>query len=117
MDTGTEAGLSPLELFIREYLDKTGGVWEEVEPQLYDVVLPEGAELPAGRGSENGILKLAFDPEALPEHPTSQLASFGTPLVDRLLHDAIQRGRAGQFYIVGMNLQPHDLLGRVRRSL
>ena len=109
--------LSPLELFIREYLDKTGGVWEEVEPQLYDVVLPEGAELPAGRGSENGILKLAFDPEALPEHPTSQLASFGTPLVDRLLHDAIQRGRAGQFYIVGMNLQPHDLLGRVRRSL
>jgi hypothetical protein len=117
MDTGTESGLSPLELFIREYLDKTGGVWEEVEPQLYDVVLPEGTELPAGRGSENGILKLAFDPEALPEHPTSQLATFGTPLVDRLLHDAIQRGRAGQFYTVGLNLQPHDLLGRVRRSL
>ena len=86
---------SPLELFLREYLDKTGGAWDEVEPQVYDVALPDGTELPTGRGNDSGVLRLAFDPEALPEHPSAQLVSFGTPLVDRLLSDALQRGRAG----------------------
>ena len=57
-----------------------------------------------------------FDPEALPEHPSAQLASFGTPLVDRLLDDAVKRGRGGQFYLVGQNLQPHDLLNRLRAT-
>lgn len=108
---------SPLESFLREYLDKTGGVWDEVEPQVYDVALPAGTELPTGRGSDSGVVRLTFDPEALPEHPSAQLASFGTPLVDRLLSDALQRGRAGQFCVVGLNLQPHDLLTRLRRSI
>jgi hypothetical protein len=106
-----------LESFLREYLDKTGGVWDEVEPQVYDVALPAGTELPTGRGSNSGVVRLTFDPEALPEHPSAQLASFGTPLVDRLLSDALQRGRAGQFAVVGLNLQPHDLLTRLRRNL
>ena len=107
---------SPLEAFQRDYLDKTGGIWEEVEPQVYDMVLPYGTTLP-GRGGEGSVIRLTFDPEALPEHPAAQLASFGTPLVDRLLDDAVKRGRRGQFYLVGQNLQPHDLLNRVRRSL
>ena len=107
---------SPLESFLREYLDKTGGIWEEVEPQVYDMVLPAGTELP-GRGGESGVVRLTFDPEALPEHPTAQLASFGTPLVDRLLSDAVMRGRGGQFYLVVQNLPPHDLLNRLKRSL
>jgi hypothetical protein len=108
---------SPLETFLRDYLDKTGGVWDEIEPQVYDVMLPAGTELPTGRGGDSGVLRLTFDPEALPEHPSAQLASFGTPLVDRLLHDAVQRGQAGQLYLVGLNLQPHDLMGRLRRGL
>jgi len=83
--------ISPLESFLREYLDKTGGIWEEVEPQVYDMVLPEGTELP-GRGGDVGVVRLTFDPEALPEHSSAQLASFGTPLVDRLLNDAVKRG-------------------------
>ncbi len=109
-------GGSPLERFLREYLDKTGGVWDEVEPQVYDVVLPAGAAWPAGRGGDSGVVRLALDPEALPEHPAAQLVSFGTPLVDRLLDDALDRGRAGTFYLVGLNLQPHDLPARLRRS-
>jgi hypothetical protein len=111
------SGVSPLESFLRDYLDKTGGVWDELEPQVYDVILPAGTELPTARGSDSGVVRLTFDPEALPEHPSAQLASFGTPLVDRLLQDAIHRGRAGQFYLIGLNLQPHDLQARLRRSL
>ena len=108
--------VSPLESFLRKYLDKTGGIWDEVEPQVYDMVLPEGTELP-GRGGDGAVIRLTFDPEALPEHPSAQLASFGTPLVDRLLSDAVSAARGGQFYLVGQNLQPHDLLNKLRRSL
>ena len=39
--------------------------------------------------SDSGVVRLTFDPEALPEHPSAQLASFGTPLVDQLLNDAL----------------------------
>jgi hypothetical protein len=112
-----ETTVSPLEVFLRDYLETAGGVWDEVEPQVYDVLLPDGAQVPAGRGNADGVVRLAFDPEALPEHPSAQLASFGTPLVDQLLGDALQRGRAGHFYLVGLNLQPHDLSQRVRRAV
>jgi hypothetical protein len=38
------ASHSPLEEFVRDYVDVTGGVVEEIEPQVYDVLLP-GEEL------------------------------------------------------------------------
>ena len=63
------------------------------------------------------MVRLAFDPEALPEHPSAQLASFGTPLVDRLLADAMRRGRFARLYFIGLNLVPHDLANSVRRAL
>ena len=43
------------------------------------------------------MVRLVFDPEAIPEHPGAQLASYGTPLVDRLLADAVDRGRHSCF--------------------
>lgn len=103
---------SPLETFVRDYVEATGGVWDEVEPQVYDVLLP-------GVGDADGreVVRIAFDPEALPEHPGAQLASYGTPLVDRLLADAVTRGRYARLYVVGLNLTPHDLAGLCRRAL
>jgi hypothetical protein len=110
--TGLWTPHSPLEEFVRDYVEVTGGVWEEVEPQVYDVLLP--AAEPAG-GEE--ALRIAFDPEALPEHPGAQLASYGTPLIDHLLADAVARGRFARLYVIGLNLTPHDLAGRARRAL
>src|SRR5262249_9953649 len=81
---------------------------------VYDVILPPSRD---DKTASEMVLRLTFDPEALPEHPGSQLASFGTPLIDRLLEDAVRRGRSRQFYLVGLNLNPHNLTGRVRRSL
>jgi hypothetical protein len=111
----TAAAHSPLEEFVRAYLETAGGAWEEVEPQVYDVLLPavEGD----GATTESSLARIAFDPEALPEHPGAQLASFGTPFIDHLLQGAVQRGRAAHFYLVGLNLAPHGLAGRVRRAL
>src|SRR5262249_26379540 len=94
-------------------LETTGGAWDEVEPQVYDVMLPSAV----GSEAPGGLLRITFDPEALPEHPGAQLASFGTPFVDRLLADAVERGRSGRFYLAGLNMPPHARAGRARRSL
>jgi hypothetical protein len=107
---------SPLEGFVRDYVDVTGGVWDEIEPQVYDLLLFAEGSGPETSRMDREIVRVAFDPEAIPEHPAAQLASFGTPLMDRLLRDAMQRGRFTQMYIVGLNLTPHDLSGRVRRA-
>jgi hypothetical protein len=109
-DAPTAAGPgTPLEAFLRDYAEVVGGLWDEVEPQVYDLMLPAGAEL--------DVVRVAFDPEALPEHPGAQLASFGTPLVDRLLADAAARGRTGDQSMVGLNLSTQGLSGRVGRAL
>ncbi len=108
---------TPLEAFVRDYVETTGGVWDEVEPQVYDVLLPPEATQQSLDVGGREIVRMAFDPEALPEHPGAQLASFGTPLIDRLLADAMQRGRSAQFYLVGLNLTPHDLATRIRRAI
>ena len=100
---------SPLEAFLRDYAEVVGGLWEEVEPQVYDLILPGGGE--------PEMVRVAFDPEALPEHPGAQLASFGTPLVDRLLADAVARGRSGSLHLVGLNPNPPGLAAQVGRAL
>jgi hypothetical protein len=112
--SSTSEAHSPLEAFLRDYADVAGGVWDEVEPQVYDLMLPASG----GRDAEEAeIVRVAFDPEAIPEHPGAQLASFGTPLVNRLLTEAVRRGRHAELYMVGLNLAPQGLAGRVRRAL
>jgi len=105
---------TPLEDFLRGYLETIGGDWDEIEPQVYDVLVPSGGSLFESTG---GVLRLTFDPEAIPEHPGCQLASFGTPLVDSLLADALRRGQSACFHLVGINLSAHGLDTRARRAL
>lgn len=99
------APLAPLEQFVRDYVEARDGAWDEIEPQVYDLLI--GPEL----------IEVAFNPEALPEHPRAQLASFGSPLIDKLLNDASERWRSVSFHRVGLNLHPHDLESRVRRPV
>jgi hypothetical protein len=113
----SRAAVSPLEDFVRSYLETIGGAWDEVEPQVYDVLLPSGEAAALFPAADGALPRITFDPEALPEHPGTQLASFGTPFIDQLLNDAIRRGRPARFYLVGLNLAPHDLAVRVRRAL
>jgi hypothetical protein len=113
----SEVALSPLERFVRAYLEAAGGAWDEIEPQVYDVLLPPGVEGAGPATPAGGVLRISFDPEALPDHPGAQLASFGTPFIDRLLADALQRGRSARFWLVGLNLTRHDLATRLRRAI
>ena len=80
------------------------GVWDEIEPQVYDVLLD--AEL----------MRLAFDPDALPEHPQAQLATFGSPLFDRLLVDAADRWNSAVCYRVGLHPVPRKLEALLERA-
>ena len=113
----SEVVLSPLEQFVRAYLEATGGVWDEIEPQVYDVLLPPGMEGTGPATAASGVVRISFDPEALPDHPGTQLASFGTPFIDRLLTDALRRGRSARFWLVGLNLTGRDLTTRIRRAI
>jgi hypothetical protein len=100
-----EEPLSTLEQFVRDFAEARDGAWDQIEPRVYDVLV----------GSE--ITRVAFDPEALPEHPQAQLASLGSPLLDSLLADAAERWRCARFCRVGLNLHPHDLGERFRQAI
>lgn len=97
----------PLEQFLIEYVDAVGGLADEIEPQVYDVLLPD-ADAPQ---------RIAFDPDALPEHPAAQLLTFGSALLDELLERAQMRGRVGFAFLDDAHLQPHALSQRITREL
>ena len=97
----------PLEEFLIEYVDTVGGLADEIEPQVYDVLMPDA----------NAPMRVAFDPDALPEHPSAQLLTFGSPLLDELLEKAQSRGRIGFTYLDDVHVTPHALIERVRREL
>ncbi|NTW97758.1 MAG: hypothetical protein HGB28_04325 [Oscillochloris sp.] len=99
--------ITPLEQFLRDYAEAVDGLWDEIEPQVYDVLWPQ-AEQP---------IRLTFDPEALPEHPSAQLLTFGLPLLDELLGAAQERGQVAQVYYDDLNLQPYRLEQQVLRDL
>ncbi len=106
---------SPLEQFVRDYLDLMGGAWDEIEPQVYDVIDVESE--PPSIAENAGVTRITFDSEALAEHSQAQLASFGTPLIDRWLQQMLRQKRQLHLYRLGLNLAPHDLAGRLRRAL
>lgn len=112
MAEATAPPRSPLEQFVRDYLDLMGGAWDELEPQVYDVIDLE-SDLQVGAS----VCRITFDSDALAEHPGAQLASFGTPLIDRWLQHTLRRQRQLHLYRLGLNLLPHDLTGRLRRTL
>ncbi len=97
----------PLEQFLIEYVDAVGGLADEIEPQVYDVLMPD-AETPQ---------RIAFDPDALPENPSAQLLTFGSALLDDLLARAQQRGQIGLAFLDDAHLQPHALAQRITRDL
>jgi hypothetical protein len=97
----------PLESFLIEYVDTIGGLADEIEPQVYDVLMPD-AELPQ---------RIAFDPDALPEHPSAQLLTFGSALLDDLLTRAQMRGQIGLAFLDDAHLSPHALAQRITRDL
>ncbi len=108
---------SPLEEFLLEYIEVAGGLWQAVEPQVYDAMLPAAGEQAIGVAASAGVFRFTLDPEAVPDYPTAQLMAFGNPLLDRIFEHAQSLGQVAQVYLTGFNLSPHALPTTVRRSL
>ena len=108
---------NPLESFVRDYVETAGGLWEQVEPQVYDVLSPAAIGDGETPGDGDAMQRICFDPEAVPEHPGSQFCTLGTPLIDRFLADAKTRGRFAWAWVNVVNVQPFDLERRVQRAL
>jgi len=110
-----------LEDFFLRYVEQQGGVWDAVEPQVYDVLLPEGVESTLGVRDEaaqsGGAFRVTFDPEALTDYAQAHLLAFGNPILDRIFEDAQVNHRLAKVYISGLNLTPHGLDTLVQRSL
>ena len=111
----TETG--PLEKFLLEYIDVVDGVWQAVEPQVYDVMLPAAlaGQLDVARPDET--IRIAFDAEAVTDHPQAYLMAFGNPILDRIFEHAQALGQSARVYLTGYNLSHHDLPAVLRRSL
>jgi hypothetical protein len=94
---------SPLEEFLLDYMEVAGGVWQAVEPQVYEALLPAAVEHAIGVAASDGVLRFTLDPEALPDYPTAQLMAFGNPLLDRIFEHAQLLGQTAQVYLTGFN--------------
>jgi hypothetical protein len=107
--------LTPLEHFVGSYLEQVGGVWEALEPQLYLSLLPSEVARRLELAREE--LLLAFDPEALEDHPEAQFIALGNPLLDRILADAQHLGQVARLFLSGFDLYPHGLERQVEETL
>lgn len=106
---------NPLEEFILKCADSIGGIWEEVEPQVYELMLPEESRGDFDCSSET--LLITFDPEAVFDYPQAELLLFGHPLLEKFFEQAQSRGERTRLYLSGSNLSPHNLTSVVSRSL
>jgi len=117
----TDGWLSPLEGFLREYVEAVDGAWEEVESEVYDVLLPaevvHGLGEKAPRAEEESMLRIAFEPEAVPEHPGAHLLIYGSPLLERIFAHARQQSRISRVFLPGVNLAVHGIEEEVRSGL
>jgi hypothetical protein len=104
-----------LEEFFRAYVEQVDGAWDELEPQVYDALLPDDVARQLELRGE--ALRAAFDPEALQDHPAAQLLAFGNPLLDRIFAHAQAGKHVARVYLSGLNLSPHGLASMVQRGL
>jgi len=105
---------SPIEIFVKKYVESINGVWDQIEPQVYDVLLPSDVI----KRKESEMLRLTFDPEALEEHRNAELITYGTPLLERFFEDAEQRfSFTKQYLLAGFHRPENDIQKQAIRSI
>ena len=106
-----------LESFFVHFAEHMGGALDQVEPQVYDVLLPADAAQALGWPQAEAGARVTFDPEAIADHPEAQLLAFGNPLLDQVFAQAQHNRQVTRLYVSGLNLAPHGLAARVQRSV
>jgi hypothetical protein len=100
-------GKSPIEEFLLHYTLAAGGESEEVEPQVYDLLLPDAEK----------TMRLVLDAEALAEHPQAEFLTFGSAVLERMLASGRDLGRNASVFVNDVHLTPYGLEQHVRRDI
>jgi hypothetical protein len=100
-----------------KYIRSVAGDYERVEPQVYDIILTESIVQQLLLPISSELCRVTFDTEALSDHPHAQLLTFGHPTLDKIFAMAHQQGSVGKIFLSGFNLQPHQLLLKLRQQL
>ena len=109
--------MTPVEELALGYIHAISGDYERIEPQVYDIVLPEDIHQKLGLPRTDQLCRVTFDSEALCDHPTEQLLAFGHPTLDAIFHMAHEHGSTGKMYLSGFNLHPHQLNQKLTQQL
>lgn len=108
---------NPIEQLAMRYIRSVEGDYEQVEPQVYDIMLPEPIVKELQLPVSQGLCRVAFDTEALADHSHAQLLTFGHPALDQIFAMAHQQGVLGRIFISGLNLRPHQLLSKLKQHI
>lgn len=109
--------MNPIEELTMKYILSVEGDYEQVEPQVYDVVLSDSIAKRLDMPISNEMYRVTFDPEALTDHPDAQLLIFGHPTLDHIFSMAHEQGAVGRIFLSGFNLEPYQLLLKLRQQL
>ncbi|MCZ6632368.1 MAG: hypothetical protein O7G87_03120, partial [bacterium] len=85
---------------------------EPIEDDLIEVLLPSELE-----GRFGPDLKIAFDPEIVPDVPGCELLIYGSTLLDDLVAFAGEKGTLSRVYLTGINLYAPNLEQNLKRGL
>ena len=106
----------PLESFILSYLNTEDIPWENVKPQVYDVLLSQELSTVLAHGSQTDLTRFCFDPEAL-QHPGSQFLALGDPALDSFFQHVMAVGRSAIVYLSESHCSPQNLEAVIKREL
>lgn len=109
--------MNPIEALTLAYIHSVQGDYEQIEPQVYDLMLPEPMRRQLQLPAVEEICRVTFDAEALADYSEAQLLAFGHPTLDQIFAMAHQQGCVGQIYLTGFNLQPHQLSQKIKQQL
>ena len=101
-----------LRQFATTLFESVGGLVEEVEADLIEVLLPENLE---GRFGSDFLI--ALHPEIVGEVDGSELLTYGSPLLDDLVTFASEQGTVSRVYLSGVNLDTSNLEQNLKRGL
>lgn len=100
--------------FIINCIERTGGIIEEIEPDLLSAILPD--EIAQAASSET-IVTLALTQEAAEKRRDATLALIGTPLMDTLIEFASNIGTSSRSQIHLNNVRRKGLKEEAEKQL
>jgi hypothetical protein len=86
--------------FTFKFIESQGGILEQIDDDLYRVLLPS---------EPDRLITFTFEPEIARQIEGCNLIGYGTPTLDRILDISKREGKVSEVYIGGLHLKPVNL--------